>query len=567
MTQETLRVYAPLSSEQSHVTFNVLAQYAGVDPVRLQSVAEAMRTMDPDWQFLGIGSKSHVVLYKRPVSIVHRSPNTHVLVGDIGNIGISEPFESVIARISASDKPGYTSSALQSIGDNMQTGGSFCIAVQRSAADFQTRSSVIEKPQIVQQAHRYGLEVINYTATPDDSTVILQGRKQRSAHDLVRCGVGTQAAHLHTVNPRALWTQTETIGEWTMENGDDGKLIRGAYAMERWGSSYEFEQTMAMLEDGRFAHSSSSGRSAVDLVLLALLEKGDALAVLGNLNGATEEFISDERSILRDRELRVHRLSPHQGENADWIPTNTKMILLETPSNPLLEIADIQKIASAAHKIGARVVVDNTFMTPYCQKPLRLGADISVASASKYLGGHLVTAGGIIVWNDDAINKPLLKASRMLGAVLSPQQAVELNTGMQSLGSRMERHASNALMLATTLESQGIPVLYPGLPSHPQYELAQRQQQCRGGGILLADFGSEGRARDFIRRLRIPRMAVSFGGPQTLVELPYHMTHGNMSPLQKAELGIIPSHVRISAGLEETHDLVHDIARAARDSI
>lgn len=243
---------------------------------------------------------------------------------------------------------------------------------------------------------------------------------------------------------------------------------------------------------------------------------------------------------------------------------NTKMVWLETPTNPTLRIIDIKAIAERAHAHGALLVVDNTFMSPYFQKPISLGADIVVHSVTKYINGHSDVVMGIAVTSNEEVYKKLQFMQNSLGAVPSAFDCFLARRGLMTLEIRMQRHAENAQAVAEYLETNEHveAVIYPGLASHPNHELAKRQQSGFGGMISFRMKGDLNNVNKLLSNLEHITLAESLGGVESLVEVPAIMTHGSVSPEDRAILGITDTLVRVSIGIENKEDLIADLKQA-----
>jgi len=239
----------------------------------------------------------------------------------------------------------------------------------------------------------------------------------------------------------------------------------------------------------------------------------------------------------------------------------TKLVWLETPTNPTLKISDIALAAKIAHAHNCLLVVDNTFLSPYFQRPLLLGADIVVHSITKYINGHSDVVGGVLILNDDDLNKKLRFLQNGIGAIPSPFDCFLAMRGVKTLHLRMREHELNAMAVARFLESSNKVerVCYPGLPSHPQHELAKRQQTGFGGMITFWLKGGIDQSRQFLETLKIFACAESLGGVESLAEHPAIMTHASVPVEQRAILGISDSLVRLSVGIEDVEDLVQDV--------
>jgi cystathionine gamma-lyase len=242
----------------------------------------------------------------------------------------------------------------------------------------------------------------------------------------------------------------------------------------------------------------------------------------------------------------------------------TKMVWLETPTNPTLKLADISAVAAFCKAHGLMLVVDNTFMSPYFQNPLLLGADVVVHSTTKYLNGHSDVVGGIIVTNDDALAERLAYLQNAVGAVPGPMDCFLTLRGLKTLHLRMERHAANAMAIATWLESHPAVerVIYPGLESHPQHALAASQMRGFGGMISVVIRGGLETSRRVLERTKLFALAESLGGVESLIEHPAIMTHASVPAAQREALGINDGLIRLSVGVEDLEDLKADLAQA-----
>ena len=344
--------------------------------------------------------------------------------------------------------------------------------------------------------------------------------------------------------------------ESSLEKEDPG------YAYTRFSNPTHtvLEKKIAFLEGGEAALATATGMAAIATAIFALMKKGDHLISARGIYTSTHSLFSklvswgiDVSFVDQSRPLEI----------AAVIKENTKLIFLETPSNPLLDLADIGEIASLVRGKGAKVMVDNTFATPYYQRPLNLGADIVVHSATKYLSGHLDTMGGIIVGKNDFIHS-CAETLTLMGGIINPFNAWLIVRGTKTIPLRMEKHSQNAFGLARWLESQDKveKVFYPGLPSHPQHELACRQMAGFGGMISFEVAGGEEAARRLLDNIRLCSLGVSLGGPETLLEHPATMSHLKMSPEDRAGLGISGGLIRMSVGLEDDEDIIEDLSSA-----
>ena len=320
------------------------------------------------------------------------------------------------------------------------------------------------------------------------------------------------------------------------------------------------ERNVAALEGGRHGLAYSSGMAATDTIL-RLFKPDDEIVCTSNVYGGTYRLF---QMVLKDYGLVfnfVDTSNPKEARAA--ITPRTKLVFMESPTNPVLKVTDIRAVAEHAHAAGAVVCVDNTFMSPYLQNPLALGADIVVHSTTKYLNGHSDMVGGMVVLNDDAMAQRLRFLQNAVGAVPGPMDCFLALRGTKTLAVRMKQHETNANALAAFLARQkGIhKVNYPGLAEHPQHELAARQ--ARGfGAIISFDLGSVERADRFLRAVQIFTLAESLGGVESLISHPASMTHGSVPEAERIKLGVTPGLVRISVGIEDVEDLEADLASA-----
>jgi methionine-gamma-lyase len=318
------------------------------------------------------------------------------------------------------------------------------------------------------------------------------------------------------------------------------------------------EKKIASLENGEAAIATASGMAAIATVIFTVLKKGDHLV-------SGDGIYTSSRSLFA--RLPAWGIETtfvdqtHTSLLADRIKSNTKLIFLETPSNPLLDLADIAEISRVARKAGALVMVDNTFATPYYQRPLELGADIVIHSATKYLSGHLDTMGGVIVGKKDFIHS-CAETVALMGGIMNPFNAWLIMRGTKTLPVRMEKHSQNALAVGRWLESQPKvqKVLYPGLPSHPQHKLAAKQMSGFGGMLSFEVVGGTEGARKVLENVKVCSLAVSLGGPETLLEHPPTMSHQNMPSMEREACGICDGLIRMSVGLENAEDIIADLS-------
>lgn len=329
-----------------------------------------------------------------------------------------------------------------------------------------------------------------------------------------------------------------------------------------------FERCVADLESGTRGFAFSSGLAAMGTVL-ETLESGSHIVASDDLYGGT--FRLFERVRRRSSNLSFSFVDLTNPKNLlGALRPETKMVWVETPTNPLLKLADLEAVARLAHEHGALAVADNTFASPILQRPLELGCDLVVHSATKYLNGHSDMVGGVAVV-DDARNKEL--GDRMafiqnaVGSVLGPMDSFLALRGLKTLALRMERTCANALELARWLEAQPrvARLFYPGLESHPQHDLARHQMHGGFGGMITLTLDTDlAGARRFLENTHLFALAESLGGVESLIEHPALMTHGSIPPEQRAALGISDALVRLSVGVEDVDDLREDLRGALK---
>jgi cystathionine beta-lyase/cystathionine gamma-synthase len=320
------------------------------------------------------------------------------------------------------------------------------------------------------------------------------------------------------------------------------------------------EENLASLENGRTGHAFASGMAAISAAM-TLVEAGEHVVVSRNVYGGTYRFFTHilERSGLRFSWVDATSLA----EVASAIEPRTRMLFVETPTNPMLEVVDLGALAELAHRQDALLVVDNTFMSPYFQQPLDLGADLVAHSTTKFLNGHSDSVGGAVVAARAEHGEWLAFVQKSAGAILAPFDCFLVLRGIKTLAVRMERHESNTHRVVDLLTGHAKveALYYPGLPEHPGHELHQRQ--ARGFGALLSfDLGSYEAAKRLLDRVRVMSLGESLGGVETLISHPATMTHASVPAAHRAELGITDGLVRISVGIEDPEDLVADLGQA-----
>ncbi len=336
------------------------------------------------------------------------------------------------------------------------------------------------------------------------------------------------------------------------------------YIYSRYGNPTVsmFEERMRLLEGAQAAMATSSGMAAVNAVFMSQLSAGDHVLASRALFGASLYLLNE----LLPR-LGIETSLVDGGDLDAWqagIRANTKLVFLETPTNPTLELVDIASVAEIAHAVGARLAVDNVFATPVLQQPLELGADIVLYSATKHIDGQGRCLGGIVLGDSDYIDGELREYIRQTGPSLSPFNAWVMLKGLETLSIRVRQHGENAARLADFLADHPAVerVMYPGRKDHPQHELGAKQMQ--GGGPLVAFEvrGGQRGAFAFMNELSIIRICNNLGDAKSLITHPVTTTHQRLSDEERAALGIRPSLMRLSVGLEDVRDLVEDLDRA-----
>lgn len=339
-----------------------------------------------------------------------------------------------------------------------------------------------------------------------------------------------------------------------------GKHKGYEYARTKNPTRSALEANIAALEKGKHGHCFASGMSATDTVF-RLLKSGDHVVAGENMYGGSYRLFS---RVLEKYGLQFTYVDTSDADAVkSAMKPNTRIVFLETPTNPMMTITDLAACADVAHQGGALVVVDNTFCSPYLQRPIELGADIVVHSTTKFLNGHSDSVGGVVVSNDDAIAEQIGFLQNAVGAILSPFDSWLVLRGIKTLAVRMKAHEENGRAVANYLagQSKAQKVYYPGLPDHPQHQLAKKQMNGFGSMISF-ELGSYENAKKFLDRVRLCSLAESLGGVETLISHPASMTHGSVPEEMRQRLGITPGLVRISVGIEDVEDLIADLANA-----
>lgn len=389
--------------------------------------------------------------------------------------------------------------------------------------------------------------------------------------DIRKAGFATKAVHAgQEPDPLtgALSTPIYQTSTFVFPNVDVGAARfageQEGYIYTRLGNPTQaaLEEKMAVLESGEAALALASGMAAVSAAILALVQAGDHLISDETVYGCTHAFISHMLTKFGVEVTFVDASDPRNVEAA--MRPNTKVVYVETPCNPTLKLIDLRAVAEIAHRGGAQVIVDNTFMSPYYQRPLELGCDVVIHSATKYIGGHGDVIAGIIVGRKEYIDTVRGTTLKDIGGVISPFDAWLLLRGLKTLVLRAERCNDNAMQVAQWLEKQPQVerVYYPGLPSHPQHELAKRQMYGFGGMIAFELKGGFEAGKTVMNSVRLCRLAVSLGDVDTLIQHPASMTHSPVPREERLKAGISDGLVRLSCGVEDVRDIIADLAQA-----
>ena len=335
------------------------------------------------------------------------------------------------------------------------------------------------------------------------------------------------------------------------------------YARSQNPTRMAYEACVADLENGAQGYAFASGLAASGTIL-ELLNSGDHVIAMDDLYGGTYRLFQDVRKRSAGLDFSYVDLTDETALDAAIRP-NTKMIWIESPTNPMLRLVDFATIARLAAPKGILTVADNTFASPIAQRPLDFGFDIVVHSATKYLNGHSDMVGGVVaVRDDEGLRNRLAYLHNAVGAIAGPFDAFLAMRGLKTLPLRIQRHSKNALAIAEFLEMHdGIEtVYYPGLPNHPQHQLAVRQMDYFGGMVTAITKGGLEKCRRFLERTELFALAESLGGVESLIEHPAIMTHASIPPETRAELGISDCLVRLSCGIEDCEDLIADLKYA-----
>jgi cystathionine beta-lyase/cystathionine gamma-synthase len=374
-------------------------------------------------------------------------------------------------------------------------------------------------------------------------------------------GFATTAIHTGSEPDEATGSVTVPIYQTSTYAQDAlGKNKGYEYARTQNPTRSAVERNVAALEGARFGFAFASGMAAIDATL-RLVKAGEHVVVSDNTYGGTARLFN---RILANYNLEFDYVDTSDPLNVEAaIKPNTKMVFIETPTNPVMILTDLKEVTDIAHRAGARVVCDNTFMSPYLQRPLEFGVDIVVHSTTKYLNGHSDGVGGMVVLNDEEDANWIGFVQNSAGAILSPFDSWLVMRGTKTLALRMEQHDKSGRAVAAFLEEHPKvkKVYYPGSASHPQHALARRQQHGFGGMVAF-EVGSLAAARTVLESVKLCTLAESLGGVETLISHPATMTHASVDEAKRQRLGITDGLVRISVGIEDTDDIIADLDQA-----
>lgn len=396
--------------------------------------------------------------------------------------------------------------------------------------------------------------------------------------DIEKKGIETQIVHGgNVIDPitGSLITPIYQTATFAFKNAEEAadkfanKTEPGAYIYTRVGNptQAQLEEKIALIEGGEAALALSSGVGAITTTILTLCSQGDHIVAANSIYGSSYAFLGKhckrfgiETSFVDATDTENIRLA---------MKANTKVVYIESPSNPVLDLVDIEEAAKIAHEYNALLLIDSTFASPYSQKPLKLGADVVIHSATKYINGHGDVIAGIIIGKKDILDRVRFDGIMdTTGACLSPFDSWLLIRGMKTLGLRVRRSTSTAFEVAKFLEKHPKidAVYYPGLESHPQHELAKKQMTDFGSIISFEVKGGVDAGRQLMDNVKVCILAVSLGDAETLIEHPASMTHKQIPQEERLKAGITDGLVRLSIGLEESEDIIEDL-KSALDSI
>lgn len=377
-------------------------------------------------------------------------------------------------------------------------------------------------------------------------------------------GFATRAIHAdQQADPATGAVITPIYATSTYKQIAPGENLGFDYARSQNPTRFAYERAVANLEGGTRGCAFSSGLAA-EGAILEMLDAGSHVIATDDLYGGTYRLFERVRKHSMKLEFSYVDVNDEQKLDAALKP-NTKMIWVETPTNPLLKLVDLEKVAAFAKKHNLISVCDNTFASPYLQRPLEWGIDVVTHSATKYLNGHSDMVGGMVVTKDAALGEKIAFLQNAVGSIAGPFDSFLAHRGLKTLAVRMQRHCENALAIAHWLEKHPNVerVIYPGLPSHPQHALAQKQMEGGFGGMLsFVVKGGEQAAVAMLKRCHVFTLAESLGGIESLIEHPAIMTHASIPPEQRRAVGIEDGLIRVSVGIEALDDQLADLAYA-----
>ena len=334
------------------------------------------------------------------------------------------------------------------------------------------------------------------------------------------------------------------------------------YARSRNPTRSALENSLASLENGKYGIAFGSGLAAIDAVIKTL-KPGDEVISTNDLYGGTYRLFT---KIYKDFNIKFHFIGMRNSENIEsYINKNTKLIWTETPTNPMMNLIDIEAVSKISRKHNLLLAVDNTFATAYLQQPLKHGADIVMHSATKYLGGHSDVVMGSLVVNDDQLAEKLHFIQNASGAIPGPMDCFLVLRGIKTLHLRMQRHSENGRAVAEFLQNHPKVenVYWPGFPEHPNFEIAKKQMKDFGGMVSFSTRGnSPNDAKKFLENLKVFTLAESLGGVESLAGHPATMTHASIPKEKREKIGIVDSLIRLSVGIEDKEDLLEDLKQA-----
>ncbi len=377
-----------------------------------------------------------------------------------------------------------------------------------------------------------------------------------------KLGFSTLAIHAgQAPDPQTGAVMTPIYQTSTFAQSSPGRHQGYEYSRSDNPTRTAYQNCIAALEDGKHALAFSSGLAAIDAVLHTL-KPGDHVICSDDVYGGTFRIFDKVYRKLGFDFTFMDLSDIGKVENA--IRPNTQLLWIETPTNPMLKIFDIAALTKVSKNHGVLTALDNTFMSPYFQKPLCLGVDIVVHSVTKYMNGHSDVVGGVLATNNKTLYEELKFFQNAVGAIPGPMDCFLVLRGLKTLAVRMEKHASNALEIAKFLESHPKieKVIYPGLRSHPQHEIAKKQMTGFGGMVTFLIKGGLEESRNFLEKLKVFTLAESLGGVESLIEHPAIMTHASIPLETRKNLGILDNLIRMSVGIEDAKDLADDLKQA-----